>query len=174
MSRYQHKYLEDIRSMRERVKKETSSQEFGSDEEIFVSEFQFGGYHEEEADWWSVAKVLSKEQLCEMTLAVIHVLIAGRVNTREGNDLQVIMRFYTAIGTWALGDLKSPDEILGPLDAMKHLVFASARAEARGWWADTVRLFSLVHMGVLCCMGLRWRDVDCEYNDVIEDLCASK
>ncbi len=170
MSNHQNRYLDDMCEMRDRVK-EVFGEELGSNEEIFVHEFENGHYHEEEAEWCGIAETLSKEQLCQSTLAVIHVLIAGRVENRQGSELQVIMRFYDAFRTWTIGDLKSPDDILMPIAEMKSLVVKSAQAANCGWWADTVRLFSLIHISVLCRMGLRPYDVDTEYDLVVNDLC---
>ena len=173
MGNNQNVYLENLREMRDRVKKDFS-EEYGSDEEIFVQEFLNGHYHEEEADWRGIAKGLSKEQLSENALAVIHVPIAGRGANRDGNELQVIMRFYKAFRAWVLGTLKSTDDILLPLNEMKELVVASAHTEACGWWADTVRLFSLIHLGVICRMGLSWIEVSQGYDAVVHDLCNPK
>lgn len=175
MDSHQNRYLDDICDMHNRAKK-NFGEEFDSDEEIFVHEFIYGHYHEEEAEWCDIAKTLSEEQLCQNLLAVIHVLIAGRVENRQGSELHVIMRFYKAFRTWTLEglDLESPDDILKPMAEMKSLVVESAQAESRGWWADTVRLFSLIHINVLSRMGMKHYEVGTEYNLVINDLCNPK
>lgn len=170
MSNRQNRYLEDMREMRDRVK-EVFGEEFDSNEEMFVHEFLNGHYHEEEAEWCGIAETMSKEQLCQSVLAVIHVLIAGRGENQQGNELQVIMRFYDAFRTWTFGNLESPEDILMPMAEMKSLVVESAQEKSCGWWADTVRLFSLIHISVLCRMGLRHYNVDTEYESVVNDLC---
>ena len=170
MSYRQNGYLEDLCEMRSRVK-ETLGEHCGSDEEMFVEEFRHGQYHEEHADWCGIAMTLSKEQLCQSTLAVIHVLIAGRVENQRGSKLKTIMRFYSAIRQWAIGGCDSVDDILIPLGQMKSLVVESARAESRGWWGDTVRLFSLVHIGMLGNLGLDSYEVSAEYGVVVDQLC---
>jgi hypothetical protein len=55
-------YLESLSEMRKRVK-QNFNEEFNSDAEMFVSEFLYGQYHEQETDWASIAASMTKKQI---------------------------------------------------------------------------------------------------------------
>jgi len=146
------------------------NQDFESDEAAFLDAFQNGEFHEEQGDFIEIVAALTDVQIASLYLPVCKALISGSGNHREGPTLKILMEGYFALDKWQRKNLKSIDDLFGPLTEVRKLLFEEMQTKRNSWWISVFYHFKMLECGVRRRVGLHGFDVAGEYDSLASEL----
>lgn len=151
--------------------KKTYDQDFTL-QEAFVDAFENGAYHEDGMNWSRVAEQVSDDTLVHVAKFSIRLLISGEPDTREGEELKLLMDWYDAVQRWQ--ENRAPENILQITDSVRELVVKYCRRHRGiGWWTGFLREFSIFDLGVRRRMRMDTLELERKYERWIEEVAQA-
>jgi hypothetical protein len=135
----------------------------------FQQAFSSGIFHEEEPYWSDVADSLTNGQIANLALSAIRPMVSGNIAQRDEPDWKLLMEFYQAMYKWFNGHLRSPTEILDPLQRFRSALISATVANKTPWWVEVLRGFSLVEFAITKRMGMHPIDISSIYDRAISE-----
>jgi len=139
-----------------------------TDQASFLQAYQHGDYHEEEPIWYQLALSLSDKEIEDIALFTIHWLIVGSVETRSGERLDTLMTFHEQMVDWLQSGLEAVPPFLELLDRIKAMIIEAAEQYRYPEWAEALRQYSVLHIGLLHRMRLKTHSLQEDYNHDVE------